>query len=86
MVEPLIPVVWFVGSLGVLLVASDAFTSAAEQIGLAFGISPFIIGVTIVAGGTSLPELTASLLERSSLTREGDQHRPTVVGSTAQTL
>lgn len=52
----------FVGSLGVLLVASDLFTDAAERIGLSFGISPFIIGVTIVAGGTSLPELVSSLL------------------------
>lgn len=62
MVDLLVPAVLFIGSLGVLLVASDAFTSAAEQIGLSFGVSPFIIGVTVVAGGTSLPELTASLL------------------------
>lgn len=62
MVEFPVPVVLFVGSLGVLLVASDALTSAAERIGLSFGISPFVIGVTIVAGGTSLPELVSSLL------------------------
>lgn len=62
MVELLIPVVLFITSLGMLLIASDVFTSAAEQIGLSFGISPFITGVTIVAGGTSLPELTSSLL------------------------
>ncbi|MFA9518711.1 calcium/sodium antiporter, partial [Halopenitus sp. H-Gu1] len=62
MVGLLIPVILFIGSLGLLLVASDALTSAAERIGLSFGISPFIIGVTIVAGGTSLPELTSSLL------------------------
>jgi cation:H+ antiporter len=61
MVELLVPVVLFLLSLGVLLLGSDAFTSAAEHIGLSFGISPFIIGVTIVAGGTSLPELTSSL-------------------------
>jgi len=62
MAELLIPVVLFVVSLGALLVASEVFTSAAERIGLSFGISPFIIGVTIVAGGTSLPELASSLL------------------------
>lgn len=48
-------------SLIVLLLASDWFIDAAERIGLSFGISPFIIGVTIVAFGTSLPELAASI-------------------------
>ena len=51
----------FVVSLGVLLKASDWFVDSAEAIGLSFGISPFIIGVTIVAFGTSLPELATSI-------------------------
>ncbi|WP_227133122.1 calcium/sodium antiporter [Halorubellus salinus] len=52
----------FVGSLVVLLGASEVFTSAAERIGLALGVSPFVVGATVVAAGTSLPELSASLL------------------------
>ena len=51
----------FVVSLSVLLKASDWFVDSAERIGLSLGISPFIIGVTIVAFGTSLPELAASI-------------------------
>ena len=51
----------FVISLAVLLKASDWFVDSAEQIGLSLGISPFIIGVTIVAFGTSLPELATSI-------------------------
>lgn len=51
----------FIVSLAVLLKASDWFVESAEEIGLSFGISPFIIGVTIVAFGTSLPELAASI-------------------------
>jgi len=51
----------FIGSLIVLLKASDWFVDSAEKIGLSFGISPFIVGVTIVAFGTSLPELAASI-------------------------
>lgn len=51
----------FVVSLIVLLKASDWFIDAAEEIGLSLGISPFIIGVTIVAFGTSLPELATSI-------------------------
>lgn len=41
--------------------ASDWFIESAEKIGLSLGISPFVIGVTIVAFGTSLPELAASI-------------------------
>lgn len=51
----------FAISLYVLLQASDFFVDAAERIGLAAGIPPFIIGVTIVALGTSLPELASSI-------------------------
>jgi cation:H+ antiporter len=51
----------FVVALGTLLKASDWFVDAAEAIGLSLGISPFIIGVTIVAFGTSLPELATSI-------------------------
>lgn len=60
MADVLLPGATFVVSLAVLLVASDRFTSAAERLGLALGISPFIVGGTVVAGGTSLPELVSS--------------------------
>ncbi len=51
----------FVISLAVLLKAADWFIDSAEEIGLSLGISPFIIGVTIIAFGTSLPELATSV-------------------------
>ena len=51
----------FVVSLAVLLKAADWFIDSGEEIGLSLGISPFIIGVTIIAFGTSLPELATSL-------------------------
>ncbi len=51
----------FIVSLTVLLIAADKFVDAAEKIGLSFGIPSFIIGVTIVAFGTSLPELATSI-------------------------
>ena len=51
----------FIVSLAVLLKAADWFIDAAEEIGLSLGISPFIIGVTIIAFGTSLPELATSI-------------------------
>ena len=52
----------FVVAIAVLLWASDRFVDSAERIGLSLGISPFIIGVTIVAFGTSLPELATSIV------------------------
>ncbi|MBT3356405.1 calcium/sodium antiporter [bacterium] len=57
-------IIWtaiFFFSLTILVKASDFFTDAAEEIGLFFKLQPFLIGVTIVALGTSLPELVSSL-------------------------
>jgi len=51
----------FIASLAVLVKSADWLVESAEKIGLALKISPFIIGVTIVAIGTSLPELASSL-------------------------
>jgi len=59
--EVLIQLGIFVVSLAALLKGSDWFIDSAEEIGLSFGISPFIIGLTIVAFGTSLPELATSI-------------------------
>ncbi len=51
----------FVVSLAALLKGADWFIDSAESIGLRLGIPQFIIGVTIVAFGTSLPELATSI-------------------------
>ena len=51
----------FIVALGVLVKSSDWFVQSAEDLGLSKGISPFVIGVTIIAFGTSLPELAASI-------------------------
>lgn len=69
----------FAVSLTVLLKASDWFIESAEEIGLSLGASPFIIGVTIVAFGTSLPELAAGVA--SVLSNESEIVVNTVVGS-----
>lgn len=44
-----------------LVKSADFFTDAAERIGFAYRIPSFVIGGTIVAFGTSLPELASSL-------------------------
>jgi cation:H+ antiporter len=52
----------FVVSLLILIKSSDYFTDSAEKIGTYFGMPAFIVGVTIVAFGTSLPELVSSII------------------------
>jgi len=65
-----ISILIFLASLAVLLFASDRFVESAENIGLALGVPSFIVGVTIVAVGTSLPELATSLAAVYSGTSE----------------
>ena len=66
----LLPLLAFLGSLAVLLVAARFFTTAAERIGLRLGMSAFVVGVFIVAIGTSLPELVTALLSVRAGTSE----------------
>ncbi len=51
----------FCFTLFCLLRSSDFFIDSAEKIGAAIGIPSFVIGATIVALGTSLPELASSI-------------------------
>ena len=61
MLPLLIWIIVFVASLFCLIKSSDYFTDSAEKIGLYLGLPAFIVGVTIVAIGTSLPELASSI-------------------------
>ncbi len=58
----ILPFVIFIISLGVLIIAAKFFTEAAERIGLSLKMSPFMVGVVIVAIGTSLPELISGII------------------------
>ena len=65
----LIWIIVFIASLSVLIKASDYFIDSAEKIGLYLNLPSFIVGVVIVAIGTSLPELVSSIfavLKKSS--------------------
>ena len=52
---------WLIVGLAALMVSSKMLVWGATSIAQAFGISDLIIGLTIVAIGTSLPELAASV-------------------------
>ncbi|MCM2465536.1 calcium/sodium antiporter [Methanoculleus oceani] len=49
------------GGLIAVILGSWLLVESATRIAVAFGISPFVIGVSMVAVGTSLPELATSL-------------------------
>ena len=51
-----------VTGLAILIVGAEALVRGAMELGLALGISDEVIGGTVVAVGTSLPELAASLV------------------------
>jgi len=72
-------IMWFLLGLIVLLVSSRMLVWGAVNIAQALGISDTVIGLTIVALGTSLPELAASIM--SVLKKEHDLAIGNIVGS-----
>ena len=70
----------FIISMGVLIYGADYIIEQSEKIALHFEISPFIIGATLIALGTSLPEMAASV--SASLKGSGDIAVANVIGST----
>lgn len=60
-VTPVIAVMLLVGGIAALVVAGNLVVSSATFLGTRLGLSPTVVGLTIVAGGTSAPELAVSL-------------------------
>ena len=54
-------VLLFVGGLVALIAGAEALVRGASRLALAFGVSPLVIGLTIVAFGTSSPETAVSV-------------------------
>lgn len=54
--------VWIILGLGGLIFGGDLFIDSASAIALAWGVPKSTIAITLVAGGTSLPELASSLV------------------------
>ncbi len=75
---------FFIAGLIGLLVSSRVIVWAAVNIAELFGVSDLVIGLTIVAFGTSLPELAASIT--SVLKKEYDLAVGNVIGSNLYNL
>lgn len=72
-------IVALLGGLLLILVGANALTDGASSVAKRFNISPLVIGLTIVAFGTSAPELTVSIV--SALKGSADMAIGNVVGS-----
>jgi cation:H+ antiporter len=59
-------VVILVVSLFLLVKSSDFFVESVAKIAKLFGVSSFVIGMSVVAIGTSLPELVTSVIAVTS--------------------
>ena len=53
-------VLMFVAGLAALVAGADVLVRGASRLALSFGISPLVVGLTIVAFGTSAPEMAVS--------------------------
>ncbi len=60
--------IFIIGGLAAVILGGNLVVNNASQIAVSFGVSQNFIGLTIVAIGTSLPELVTSIVA----TRKGD--------------
>ncbi len=69
----------FIAGLVFLVVGAEALVRGASRLAAALGISPLVIGLTVVAFGTSSPELAVSV--KSSLSGQAGIALGNVIGS-----
>lgn len=69
----------FISGFGLLIIGAELLVRGASRLACTLGISPLVIGLTVVALGTSSPELAVSI--QSTLTGNGDIAIGNVVGS-----
>ncbi len=69
----------FIVAMGALIYGADFVIRESERIALHFDISHFVIGATLVAFGTSLPEMAASVI--ASAQGKSEMAVANVVGS-----
>ena len=79
MISLWLSLVMIVGGLGALIYGGNLFLDSATNIALKLGVSESVIALTLVAGGTSLPELAASLI--SLIKGKSDMALGNILGS-----
>ncbi|MBA4689590.1 MAG: sodium:calcium antiporter, partial [Pseudomonas sp.] len=71
--------VYLIAGLVLLVAGAEVLVRGAARLAAQFGISPLVIGLTVVAFGTSAPETAVSV--QASLNGSGDIAIGNVVGS-----
>lgn len=74
-----VEIAWVIAGLGALTLGAHLLVASAVEIAMRFGVSEFLISVTMVALGTSLPELATSLI--AMVRGESDVLVGNIVGS-----
>ena len=69
----------FALGLGILVIGADVLVRGASRLATSFGVSPLVVGLTVVAFGTSAPEMAVSV--GSTLSGSPDLAIGNVVGS-----
>ena len=62
LLSPVRSLVYIVGGLAAIILGGDLVVDSASEIAASFGLSQTLIGLTVVAFGTSLPELVTSVV------------------------
>jgi cation:H+ antiporter len=70
---------FLLGGLTLLVLGAEVFVRGASRLASAFGISPLVIGLTVVAFGTSSPEIAVSV--QSAFAGAADIAMGNVIGS-----
>lgn len=62
LLPPLKCAIYILGGIAAIIIGGQLVVDSAESLALAFGMSETLVGLTIVAVGTSLPELVTSIV------------------------
>jgi len=76
--DPLTGILFIIG-LVALIIGAELLVRGASRLAVGFGISPLVVGLTVVAVGTSSPELAVSV--GSALSGQADIALGNIVGS-----
>jgi len=56
---------WFLAGLGALVVGAEVMVRGSARAASRLGISPIVVGLTVVSIGTSMPELAVGVVAAS---------------------
>ena len=77
--SPFLSIVFIIGGLAAIVIGGNLVVDSASAIAISFGMTETLVGLTIVAFGTSLPELVTSIV--ASKKGENELALGNVIGS-----